>query len=309
MRCRGCAPGHFYVSDLPPAASSPGKPRSAGPVATRSGTSAISRIPNPRTGRRFFRNSSSCHRTRKPHPTRGKPTSQVTDYPGLLLQQTLRNQVRGVARAPNSPASQRCSPESTGRPTPGPTPASHPLTRRADPYGLGVRTPYKSKDLASQHDWMVANRWRNEQSWVPNVYRRDRAPGSARYSAPQRLSLSGRLPHPAPAIAQPRTPATHPSLPHLGHPRRAYYTAHRAPIAQLVELRTFNPQVVGSSPTGGTPRAPGLYRAPVLVPRAGTGTAPGQRARSRIPHTRSKHSLTVSASRTIPGHPSTRRSR
>lgn len=26
----------------------------------------------------------------------------------------------------------------------------------------------------------------------------------------------------------------------------------RAPIAQLVELRTFNPQVVGSSPTGGT---------------------------------------------------------
>lgn len=29
--------------------------------------------------------------------------------------------------------------------------------------------------------------------------------------------------------------------------------AQRAPIAQLVELRTFNPQVVGSSPTGGTP--------------------------------------------------------
>lgn len=30
----------------------------------------------------------------------------------------------------------------------------------------------------------------------------------------------------------------------------------RAPIAQLVELRTFNPQVVGSSPTGGTRRPP-----------------------------------------------------
>lgn len=29
-----------------------------------------------------------------------------------------------------------------------------------------------------------------------------------------------------------------------------------APIAQLVELRTFNPQVVGSSPTGGTARPP-----------------------------------------------------
>ena len=27
---------------------------------------------------------------------------------------------------------------------------------------------------------------------------------------------------------------------------------HRAPIAQLVELRTFNPQVLGSSPSGGT---------------------------------------------------------
>ena len=29
----------------------------------------------------------------------------------------------------------------------------------------------------------------------------------------------------------------------------------RAPIAQLVELRTFNPQVLGSSPSGGTIRA------------------------------------------------------
>jgi hypothetical protein len=28
----------------------------------------------------------------------------------------------------------------------------------------------------------------------------------------------------------------------------------RAPIAQLVELRTFNPQVLGSSPSGGTSR-------------------------------------------------------
>lgn len=39
----------------------------------------------------------------------------------------------------------------------------------------------------------------------------------------------------------------------------------RAPIAQLVELRTFNPQVVGSSPTGGTEAGrPGLLRAPGL---------------------------------------------
>ncbi len=37
---------------------------------------------------------------------------------------------------------------------------------------------------------------------------------------------------------------------HLREPR--IRLAHRAPIAQLVELRTFNPQVPGSSPGGGT---------------------------------------------------------
>ena len=39
----------------------------------------------------------------------------------------------------------------------------------------------------------------------------------------------------------------------------------RAPIAQLVELRTFNPQVVGSSPTGGTSSG----RAPAGAVRGG----------------------------------------
>ena len=46
----------------------------------------------------------------------------------------------------------------------------------------------------------------------------------------------------------------------LGHPEPNPQTTHlrtsivnpRAPIAQLVELRTFNPQVLGSSPGGGT---------------------------------------------------------
>jgi hypothetical protein len=33
---------------------------------------------------------------------------------------------------------------------------------------------------------------------------------------------------------------------------RNQYPVPRAPIAQLVELRTFNPQVLGSSPSGGT---------------------------------------------------------
>ena len=34
--------------------------------------------------------------------------------------------------------------------------------------------------------------------------------------------------------------------------RATQYPSLRAPIAQLVELRTFNPQVLGSSPSGGT---------------------------------------------------------
>src|SRR4051812_14836370 len=36
----------------------------------------------------------------------------------------------------------------------------------------------------------------------------------------------------------------------------------RAPIAQLVELRTFNPQVLGSSPSGGT--RPAVFRGLLL---------------------------------------------
>ena len=35
-------------------------------------------------------------------------------------------------------------------------------------------------------------------------------------------------------------------------PARATGIVFDAPIAQLVELRTFNPQVAGSSPAGGT---------------------------------------------------------
>jgi hypothetical protein len=42
-----------------------------------------------------------------------------------------------------------------------------------------------------------------------------------------------------------------------------------APIAQLVELRTFNPQVLGSSPSGGTARAVGEAAAVTDVSQAG----------------------------------------
>lgn len=54
----------------------------------------------------------------------------------------------------------------------------------------------------------------------------------------------------------------------------------RAPIAQLVELRTFNPQVVGSSPTGGTSRKPSPHEAFV-----------GQRQPRRVPPALSKSSV------------------
>ena len=43
-----------------------------------------------------------------------------------------------------------------------------------------------------------------------------------------------------------------PSAPRRRPARAASILVNRAPIAQLVELRTFNPQVLGSSPSGGT---------------------------------------------------------
>jgi hypothetical protein len=51
-----------------------------------------------------------------------------------------------------------------------------------------------------------------------------------------------------PPISQTRIGAAPPRRPR----ERASILIHRAPIAQLVELRTFNPQVPGSSPGGGT---------------------------------------------------------
>lgn len=62
---------------------------------------------------------------------------------------------------------------------------------------------------------------------------------------------------PATAPEPPRPAARTHHRPRLRETAPPYYTANRAPIAQLVELRTFNPQVPGSSPGGGTARAPG----------------------------------------------------
>jgi hypothetical protein len=49
---------------------------------------------------------------------------------------------------------------------------------------------------------------------------------------------------------------TVPAPPGRTRRERPKYSFQRAPIAQLVELRTFNPQVPGSSPGGGTARSP-----------------------------------------------------
>lgn len=95
---------------------------------------------------------------------------------------------------------------------------------------------------------MVARPGRNEQSWVPNVYRQHRYPHASCYPVRQHDST------PVPDNPERTDPRPRPTRPAPGYPIRARPTtlSIRAPIAQLVELRTFNPQVVGSSPTGGT---------------------------------------------------------
>ena len=76
-------------------------------------------------------------------------------------------------------------------------------------------------------------------------------------------ALKGRRPRPldeggqnriSPGYSQHGFVGSHVSLGHHGpNPQtRTQYPVPRAPIAQLVELRTFNPQVLGSSPSGGT---------------------------------------------------------
>lgn len=80
---------------------------------------------------------------------------------------------------------------------------------------------------------------------------------------------------------------SHVSLGHPGpNPQTSFARARsilglRAPIAQLVELRTFNPQVPGSSPGGGTENAPRTTNSPPPTP----GGAPADRPSSpfRLP--------------------------
>lgn len=77
------------------------------------------------------------------------------------------------------------------------------------------------------------------------LHRHVRAPRYPRRRVVQR-TRSPRRPDPSPHPADTNSP--------IGATARDRTTLFlRAPIAQLVELRTFNPQVVGSSPTGGTP--------------------------------------------------------
>jgi hypothetical protein len=76
-------------------------------------------------------------------------------------------------------------------------------------------------------------------------------------------ALKGRRPRPLDEGGQNRISPGYPQHGHVGsqvslghqgpNPQtRTQYPVPRAPIAQLVELRTFNPQVLGSSPSGGT---------------------------------------------------------
>src|SRR5690606_351242 len=103
--------------------------------------------------------------------------------------------------------------------------------------------------------------------------------------------------HPTPAPACGRFPSHHPPPPNTAAaaPARAQLPAFRPapmpttlaprpPIAPLVELRTFNPQVPGSSPGGGTAdRRPGAGR---LFSSAGTT---GRRAGPRSWANGSRH--------------------
>ncbi len=149
---------------------------------------------------------------------------------------------------------------------------------------------------------MISRYRRNEQSWVPNVYRQHRRARFPCYRTRGRASNRA-----ARTTATRRTPR----VPTSRRPSWAIRTqrttlALRAPIAQLVELRTFNPQVVGSSPTGGTPpQAPGI--APGACGVSGVAPfSPGYCAslqQPRNPHSE-RLSPIPSASPADPEHPS-----
>ena len=115
-----------------------------------------------------------------------------------------------------------------------------------------------------------ANQLRH-RAWLYHLLRvaASRTPYGIRTRA---TALKGRRPRPLDEGGQNRISPGYPQHGHVGsqvslghqgpNPQtRTQYPVPRAPIAQLVELRTFNPQVLGSSPSGGT-RVAGveLYR-------------------------------------------------
>ncbi len=118
---------------------------------------------------------------------------------------------------------------------------------------------YRSKGIGIQHIWIVScyplyQQCRRYRISIPigMVYRprlgirprsRTPSPSPPCVAAAETLRKATAGPERHKAPAQPPDYA-------LGTPFQ--YTCPRAPIAQLVELRTFNPQVPGSSPGGGT---------------------------------------------------------
>ena len=169
----------------------------------------------------------------------------------------------------NSTIPQRGSPPPRpGRREPSPAGRATPPADRRSGRSLDTRTS-TTNFLATHRDWLIFTHFSAETNWKPTgLPRISNAP--ERGSGPRGgLAEPARRPRRTPrrrrrfAPAAPKaaadradqggssgpTPGTDTGYHFREPPIRL---ATRAPIAQLVELRTFNPQVPGSSPGGGT---------------------------------------------------------
>ena len=141
------------------------------------------------------------------------------------------------------------------------------------------------KQIAEQGDCPAIGRVYGDAPALRNRRDRDTQPsdrrcgrGPAFRGAPGYRRRRSRSREPPPRRRIPRDQRRYPP-PHR-HTDTGYHfrarnirLADRAPIAQLVELRTFNPQVPGSSPGGGTPMgrsaSSGPSPSPASSPRLG----------------------------------------
>ncbi len=169
----------------------------------------------------------------------------------------------------NSTIPQHSSPPPRpGRREPPPAGRATPPAGRLSGRFLDTHTS-STNFLATHRDWLIFTHFSAETNWkpmglprIPNAPERGSGPreqpgGAARRPrrAPRRCrrfertgpeSVGNRSDQGGSPAPTPRTDTGY----HFREPRIRLAT--RAPIAQLVELRTFNPQVPGSSPGGGT---------------------------------------------------------